>query len=154
METREVWVLVVEDSPEERHLIDLELSEIEEPAFRTRGASRLSEAELELRKGRTDVVLLDLSLPDSQGLRSVVRLCQEFPALPVVVFTGLDDQEIALQALREGGQDFLVKGQTEPGVLRRVLLHAIERKRVDVALNNSRESLREAQRLETLGRLR
>lgn len=153
METREVRVLVVEDSPEERRLIGLELSEIDEPAFRTTEASRLSEAEAELRKGRTDVVLLDLSLPDSQGLKGLIQICQEFPALPVVVFTGFDDKEIALQALREGGQDFLVKGQTEPAVLRRVLLHAIERKRVDVALNNSRESLREAQRLETLGRL-
>lgn len=153
METREVRVLVVEDSPEERRLISLELSEVDEPAFRTCEASRLSEAEDELRKGRTDVVLLDLSLPDSQGLKGLVQLCHEFPTLPVVVFTGLDDQEIALQALREGGQDFLVKGQAEPGVLKRVLLHAIERKRVDVALNDSRESLREAQRLETLGRL-
>jgi two-component system cell cycle sensor histidine kinase/response regulator CckA len=153
MGTREVNVLLVEDSPEERRLIDLELSEIEEPRFCIKEAARLSEAEAELRKFRTDVVLLDLSLPDSGGLTGLIRLCQEFPALPVVVFTGLDDQEIALQALREGGQDFLVKGKAEPGVLKRVLLHAIERKRVDVALNDSRESLREAQRLETLGRL-
>lgn len=152
-EPREVHVLLVEDSPEERRLIDLELSEIPEPRFLTREAARLADAETELRKDQADVVLLDLSLPDSGGLKGLIRLCQEFPSLPVVVFTGLDDQELALQALREGGQDFLVKGQTEPGVLKRVLLHAIERKRVDVALNNSRESLREAQRLETLGRL-
>ena len=153
VETREVRVLLVEDSPEERRLISLELAEIEEPHFYCREASRLSEADAELRKGRTDVVLLDLSLPDSVGLKGLTRLCREFPSLPIVVYTGLDDQEVALQALREGGQDFLVKGQTQPVVLRRVLMHAIERKRVDVALSSSHESLREAQRLETLGRL-
>lgn len=153
LETREIRVLLVEDSPEERRLISLELAEIEEPDFRCSEASRLSEAETELRKGRTDVVLLDLSLPDSSGLTGLIRLCREFPSLPIVVYTGLNDQEVALQALREGGQDFLVKGQTQPAVLQRVLLHAIERKRVDVALGGSHESLREAQRLETLGRL-
>ncbi len=153
MEAREIQVLLVEDSPEERRLVRLELSEISEPVFLTHEASRLAEAEEELRKGRSDVVLLDLSLPDAAGLQGLIKLCQEYPTLPVVVFTGMDDQELALQALREGGQDFLVKGRTEPGVLKRVLLHAIERKRIDVALNNSRESLREAQRLETLGRL-
>lgn len=153
VETREVRVLLVEDSPEERRLISLELAEIREPHFRCSEASRLSEADSELRKGRTDVVLLDLSLPDSAGLKGLTRLCREHPSLPIVVYTGLDDQEVALQALREGGQDFLVKGQTRPDMLRRVLLHAIERKRVDVALTCSHESLREAQRLETLGRL-
>ncbi len=153
VETREVRVLLVEDSPEERRLISLELSEIQEPHFRCTEASRLSEADCELHKGRTDVVLLDLSLPDSVGLKGLTRLCREHPSLPIVVYTGLDDQEVALQALRQGGQDFLVKGQTRPAMLRRVLLHAIERKRVDVALTCSHESLREAQRLETLGRL-
>lgn len=153
METREIQVLLVEDSPEERRLIRLGLSEIEEPSFRIEEAGRLAEAEKRLGKGQTDVVLLDLSLPDSQGLQGLMRLCQGFPSLPIVVFTGLNDQEMALQALREGCQDFLVKGQTEPAELHRVLLHAIERKRVDLTLNNSRESVREAQRLETLGRL-
>lgn len=153
METRAIQALLVEDSPEERRLIRLELSGIDDPVFSTQEAGRLSDAERVLRNGQTDVVLLDLSLPDADGLKGLIRLCHNFPSLPVVVFTGLNDQEIALQALREGGQDFLVKGQTEPGELKRVLLHAIERKRVDLTLNTSRESVREAQRLETLGRL-
>lgn len=153
LEGEEITVLLVEDSVEERRLICLELAEIEEPHFRSLEAGRLADAETELTRGRADVVLLDLSLPDSVGLKGLSRLCQRFPSLPIVVYTGLDDQKVALQALREGGQDFLVKGHTPSSVLKRVLLHAIERKRVEVALSGSQESLRAAQRLEIVGRL-
>ncbi len=153
LEGEEITVLLVEDSVEERRLICLELAEIEEPHFRSLEAGRLADAERELTGGRADVVLLDLSLPDSVGLKGLTRLCHKFPSLPIVVYTGLDDQKVALQALREGGQDFLVKGHTPSSVLKRVLLHAIERKRVEVALSGSQESLRAAQRLEIVGRL-
>jgi signal transduction histidine kinase len=153
METRLVQVLLVEDSPVERRWISAALSAPHEPEFRLTEVNRLSQAQSHLREGLADVVVLDLSLPDSGGLTAVTTLCQEFPPVPVVVFTGLDDTELALPALREGAQDFLVQGQTEPGALQRTLLYAIERKRADMALHRRQERLAEAKRLETVGRL-
>ncbi|MCB1185497.1 response regulator, partial [bacterium] len=95
----------------------------------------------------------DLSLPDATGLGGVSTLRAQFPSIPIVVLTGFDDERMAIAALREGAEDYLVKDSAKATVLRRVLLHAIERKRVTEAMLATRDRFREAQRLEALGRL-
>lgn len=78
-----------------------------------------------------DVVLLDLSLPDSQGLETFVRLHRHAPSVPVVVLSGLDDERVALRAVQEGAQDYLVKGRVDGDTLVRALRYALERQRLE-----------------------
>lgn len=83
------------------------------------------------------VVLLDLGLPDSSGIDTVITVCSRFPLLPVIVMTGTDDEDMGLNALRYGAQDYLVKGQFDDRLLKRVIRYALERK----DLTNDKESL-------------
>jgi signal transduction histidine kinase/DNA-binding NarL/FixJ family response regulator len=86
-----------------------------------------------------DLVLLDLSLPDSKGIETLLRLQDETSTLPVVIMTGLNDEELAVEAMRRGAQDYLVKGDVDSRMVVRAIRHAIERKRIDVQLQHQRE---------------
>ena len=86
------------------------------------------------RSHAVDVILLDLGLPDAQGLEAVRRAHAAAPRVPLVVLTGLDDEALASQALQEGAEDYLIKGQIEPRGLLRALRYAIERKTMEEAL--------------------
>ena len=88
-----------------------------------------------------DAILLDLSLPDAQGLDTVDRLVEAAPDLPIVVLTGLADEEIAMEAVRRGAQDYLFKGQTDVRTVRRVIQYAIDRKRIEEELRAQRSEL-------------
>src|SRR5207244_12730207 len=84
--------------------------------------------------GGVDVVALDLGVPDGQGLETFVRAGRGAPHEPIVVISGLDDEQLALEAVRSGAQDYLVKGRIEGQLLARVLRYAIERKRAEEVL--------------------
>ena len=99
----------------------------------------MGDAELRLAKPAVDVILLDLGLPDAQGLGAVRRAHAAAPRVPLVVLTGLDDDSIAVQALQEGAQDYLVKGQIETRGLLRALRYAVERKTMEEALFAEKE---------------
>jgi diguanylate cyclase (GGDEF)-like protein/PAS domain S-box-containing protein len=99
----------------------------------------MSAAETQLAVPVVDVILLDLGLPDVQGLGAVRRAHAAAPRIPLVVLTGLDDDTIALQALQEGAQDYLVKGQLDTRGLLRALRYAIERKTMEEALFAEKE---------------
>ncbi|AFZ37202.1 response regulator receiver modulated diguanylate cyclase [Stanieria cyanosphaera PCC 7437] len=86
-----------------------------------------------------DVILLDLSLPDSQGIDSIAQVKQEAPELPIVVLTALDDESIAIQSVRQGAQDYLVKGRFEGELLIRSIYYAIERQRTEATLRQQAE---------------
>ncbi|MBN9564835.1 MAG: hybrid sensor histidine kinase/response regulator [Alphaproteobacteria bacterium] len=96
------------------------------------GLSRIQESE-------PDILLLDLSLPDGHGVENVSRIKEHFPDLPVIVLTGLDDEKIALRALREGAQDYIVKGDLNFSGVRRSVFYAIERMRVEKQLRTALE---------------
>ena len=99
----------------------------------------MGDAELRLAKPSVDVILLDLGLPDAQGLGAVRRAHAAAPRVPLVVLTGLDDDSMAVQALQEGAQDYLVKGQIETRGLLRALRYAVERKTMEEALFAEKE---------------
>jgi diguanylate cyclase (GGDEF)-like protein/PAS domain S-box-containing protein len=99
----------------------------------------MSDAEAQLAVPVVDVILLDLGLPDAEGLGAVRRAHAAAPKIPLVVLTGLDDDTIALQALQEGAQDYLVKGQLDARGLLRALRYAIERKAMEEALFAEKE---------------
>jgi len=91
---------------------------------------RLSEALVFLAKGGVDIVLLDMGLPDGHGLETVRRAHAVAPEVPLIVLTGLDDEGLAAEAMKEGAQDYLIKGQIENRALPRALRHSIERQRM------------------------
>src|SRR5262245_34084696 len=105
----QIKVLMVEDNPADARIIKEAFGR--RPTVELMHVTRLDEACARLSDGRPDVVLLDLSLPDAQGIESVQRIRDTAPEMPIVVTTGLDDESVAVQALREGAQDYLVKGQ-------------------------------------------
>ncbi len=126
-------VLLIEDDAEDAELIQGLLSKVAAHSrkFRIECASRLKDGLERLASNDFDVVLLDLSLPDSQGLETFLQLKREESKIPVVVLTGLDDETVALEAVRQGAQDYLVKGDVDGKILSRVMTYAIERKRFD-----------------------
>ena len=133
-----IRVLLVEnESPRAAWVADLVA-----PKYELAHARRISETEALLREGPFDVALLDLTLPDSQGLATYTRLKTLAPSMPVILLTGNDDETLALQAVREGAQDYLVKGQVDARMLVRVIRYAMERKRAEEALRESEEFFR------------
>ncbi|HYO16223.1 MAG TPA: EAL domain-containing protein [Thermoanaerobaculia bacterium] len=137
-----VRILMVEDNPGDARLIRRLLDRTALQPFQITAVDRVSQAlEVLGRNGGFDVVLLDLSLPDNRSgsLDSLARINRQAPDLPILLLTGLDDQELAVRAVREGAQDYLVKGEVDSGLLGRAIRYAIERKRAEVALRESEE---------------
>lgn len=132
MNRKEIRVLLIEDDADDALLMKEMLTEIGRPSLRFAldRVERLSEGVRHLEKGKPDVVLLDLSLPDSQGMETFTRFHAQSPEVPIVVLTGFDDDVIALEAVRQGAQDYLVKFQVDGRMIARVILYAIERKRL------------------------
>lgn len=126
---RATRLLLVEDNSGDARLLAETLVEAPGARFELTHVGRLSEAARELAQGQFDLVLLDLSLPDSMGLETFVRLHVTAPHLPYVVLTGLSDESVGLRTVRAGAQDFLIKGTMGPEQLVRALSHAIVRHR-------------------------
>lgn len=137
-----IQVLLIEDNPTDVLLLREALMAIPIASFAVTQAERLGEGLKRLNAGRFDVVLLDLSLPDSQGLETLERVCAQAPDAPVVVLTALQDEAIAIKAMRWGAQDYLIKGQAADAWLARALRYAIERKRAEEALREREALLR------------
>ena len=123
-------VLLVEDNPGDADFISLLLSEYSKDDFQVECADRLSIALELLEKRNFDVVALDLGLPDSNGLSTISEVKRSAPTVPIVVLTGEEDDATSMAALREGAQEYLVKGKIEADTLTRVLRYAIERHRL------------------------
>jgi DNA-binding response OmpR family regulator len=124
--SRRVRVLLVEDNPGDARLVALELSRAS-PDFAVTTVPRLADALARLRAQDADVVLADLGLPDSFGLRTATRLVEAAGDVPVIVLTGVDDEGLGVQALQHGAQDFLVKGRHDGRALARAIRFARER---------------------------
>ncbi|WP_175828837.1 hybrid sensor histidine kinase/response regulator [Burkholderia cepacia] len=135
----EVRILLVEDSPTDAFLIREALSEVQDFVSVLLHVERLSAGMDRFQAEHFDVVLLDLGLPDSQGLDTFSRLHAGKPEVPIIVLTGLDDLSAGLLAIQEGAQDYLLKRDIQPALLGRAIRYAIERHHVSVALAASEE---------------
>ncbi|MBN1586480.1 MAG: response regulator [Candidatus Omnitrophica bacterium] len=153
MANEKLNLLLVEDSPTEAALIQERLEEAFSGKFFIEHHSLLVTAIDRLGRGHIDVVLLDLHLPDSQGLCTVQRVCESVPQVPVVVLTGLDDDSAGVQAVRFGAQDYLVKGHFSGSEILRVLRYAIERHKILEKLKSTQLQLVESAKFESVGRL-
>jgi len=150
-----ISILLIEDNPGDRRLISEMLAEASanEPgiAFDVQYADRLQLAIEYLGQHRAEVILLDLGLPDSQGLDTLKRVYSEVPELPIVVLTGLNDELIGVQAVNKGAQDYLIKGQVDTHLLRRTIRYAIERKQAEERERRLQLQLNLSSRLASLG---
>jgi signal transduction histidine kinase len=130
MKEKALQVLLVEDNAGDARLIREMFSKERSDSFELTHFLRMSEAEIHLAKCAVDIVLLDMGLPDGHGLDTVRRAHAVAPEVPMIVLTGLDDEALAAEAMKEGAQDYLIKGQIESRALPRALRHAIERHRM------------------------
>jgi len=122
-------ILLVEDNPGDVRLVELMLSKSGGGHFHIKNASSISDAQELFTQIQFDIVLLDLSLPDSSGLSTLNSIRTIAPQLPIVILTGINDEKLALLAVQHGAQDYLVKGKGDGEMLARALRYAIERKR-------------------------
>ncbi len=137
-----IRVLLVEDNAGDACLVREHLADAHGgQAFTLEICPTLAGAVGAFQRFSPDVVLLDLSLPDSFGLETLERWQQAAPALPVIVLTGSDDEALAVNAVREGAQDYLVKGRIDGDVLGQAIRYAIERKRVQESLREVNDEL-------------
>lgn len=141
MDSATIKILLVEDNPADADLLSEFLDEADETQWSLVHVEKLKEALQTLRENHFDVILLDLSLPDKQGLATVVQTHETAPDLPIVVLTGLNDRVTALEAVRQGAQDYLVKGKIDSNLLVRAIGYAIERANTLKQLRQSEEQL-------------
>ena len=134
-----IRVLLIEDSPGDARLVEIYLSQATAADYRLTRCDRLGDGLSQLAEGDFDIVLLDLTLPDSSGIGTFQRVYALAREAPVVVMTGRDDSDLALQAVREGAQDYLVKNNVDAPLLDRAVRYAIERKNFEEALRASEE---------------
>jgi len=139
MEQPSLNVLVIEDSTADFRLLKEQLSSQSLVDFRLTHAKTLKEGLALLPTEKIDTVLLDLDLPDSNRVDTLQKVRESNPALAVIVLTGLASEEIGVDALVKGAQDYLVKGQIQPDALVRSIRYAIERKKSEAALMRVRD---------------
>ena len=137
MRPKPIQVLLVEDNPSQALLLEEGLKDVTSVDVDLHHVALLREAIQRLQERAFDVVLLDLSLPDSSGLDTVARIHAAAPQTAIVVLTTLSDEALGLEAVREGAQDYLVKGETDHRALVRAMRHAIERQQTLQALHDA-----------------
>jgi len=132
-----IRVLLIEDNPGYSEVIRLMLDKIQSSRFKLVCAKRLSEGLNHLGQNCMDIILLDLKLPDSQGIETFNMVYAQAKGLPIIVLTVTDNDEIALEAVQKGAQDYLVKEQVDAKTLVHAIRYAIERKRVEETLRET-----------------
>ncbi|MBU0716164.1 MAG: response regulator [Verrucomicrobia bacterium] len=147
-------VLLIEDDQADAQLIMEILREEPENAMEILHVSNLAHGLETLERGGIDVVLLDLTLPDSSGHNTFAMLAKHVPTMPVIVLTGMDDKEMAIRIVQEGAQDYLVKSLVDYTMLARSIRYSIERKRTllekDQLIGQLRETLADVKMLSGL----
>lgn len=139
-----IRLLLLEDSDSDAMLEQATLAAAAPGEFITTRVSRLADALERVDAGHFDVVLSDLGLPDSMGLKTVQALVSHVPAMPLVVLTGSHGDGLGRAAILHGAQDFLVKGESSGALVARTLRHAVERKRLEIGLREANVTLEDA----------
>ncbi len=129
-----IRVLLIEDDPNHAKALDAMLKRVKEFDYVLVHCFKLHDGVKELKTTRFDVVLLDLNLPDGEGIETFRNLHANFPEIPVVILTAMINQEIALQTLKEGAQEYLFKGEFDGQDLSQAMIHSIARFKYLLAL--------------------
>jgi CheY-like chemotaxis protein len=142
MSVKPINVLLIEDNSDDVVLIRISLSQALKVPYELKHADRLRDGLELLGSEKIDVVLLDLGLPDGQGLATFKKVRAHSPDVPIIVLTGHDDDDFALEAVQKGAQDYLVKGKVEPVLLGRSIRYAIERQKLLTQLEHSTKEIK------------
>jgi diguanylate cyclase (GGDEF)-like protein/PAS domain S-box-containing protein len=134
-----IRVLLIEDNDGDANLVETYLKRAKTARFALERVDRLELGLDCAREGDFDVLLLDLTLPDSQGQETFERALAELHRIPIIVMTGIDDTKLAVEAVRDGAQDYLVKRQVDTQLLVRSIRYAIERKKAEERVRESEE---------------
>ncbi len=140
MNNKPIKILLIEDNEADARFIMEMFKEIK-PEFKLIHATKLNEGFKLAESNSFDVLLLDLSLPDSTGFDTFKKTNAKIPELPIVILSGLDNEEMAIKAVREGAQDYLMKGDVNNRILSRAISYAIERKNTEKELIESQNDL-------------
>lgn len=143
---KKLKILLIEDDPGDAHLIRKMLIESKSAYFELEHFDRLSTGLEQLAQMEIDLILLDLNLPDSQGLDTIVKAHAKAQIIPVIVLTGLEDKNLAIKSISKGAQDYLVKGQINSGLLIRAIHYAVERHRLRAKLKKANQKILEQQK--------
>jgi PAS domain S-box-containing protein len=144
MET--IRLLIVEDNPVDALSLKKALEQTKGAKFAISHVETLAEAKESLENGDFHVLVLDLGLPDSQGLETVLNVQKSAPDLPIVVVSGLDDESLAIEAVKNGAQDYLIKDKWDAELIVRSLHYAIQRHQLLVTCKQANESSRRSNR--------
>ncbi|MFX0091277.1 MAG: ATP-binding protein [Candidatus Hodarchaeota archaeon] len=146
-----IRVLLVEDNPGDARLIrEMLVNSANSVHFEMVLVENLDESIKCLKKEKFDVILLDLNLPDSKDLDTFIKLNAKAPDLPIVMLTGINDEIRAFKAVKNGAQDYLVKGEVDSNLLTRSIRYAIERKKAEETIKKYAKDLEESNRLKDL----
>ena len=143
MASNHIKVLLIEDNPGDVRLIWEILSEVRNSPFYLSVSDSLLNGLKEIEKEKPDIILLDLSLGDSNGIYTLNRVRDKAKNVPIVILTGMDDEVTAIRSLKEGAQDYLVKGRTDSDLLKRAIIYSIERFRLISELEEKQARLEE-----------
>ncbi|MBC8045907.1 MAG: response regulator [Fimbriimonadaceae bacterium] len=151
-------ILLVEDNPADARLVEIYLNESTMMIPTVTKVQELRKGLLMMEEEDYDIVLLDLTLPDSSGFDTIKTMLDEFPEQSVIVMTGLEDETVALNSVKAGAQDFIVKGQFDSNLLSRTIAYAMERHQLQMKLENyakaiklNEQRLLEAQKMARIG---
>jgi len=146
-------IILIEDNPGDSRLIKEYLKDCGTSVYEVTEFNCLEKIFQNASEIDTDIILLDLSLPDSSGLNTLIKVFSNFPQTAIVVLTGLNNEDLAIEAMRHGAQDYLVKDQIDTVLLSRTIRYAIERKKSIDEKTELEFKLRQSQRMESIGTL-
>ncbi len=137
MNNNKTRVLINEDNLEYSSMLKAVLSKSEGLIFELISFTNLEDGLAGLKNNDADVVLLELDLPDSSGLDTFNKVSSSTSSLPIIILTGHDDEQLAIQSLKLGAQDYLIKSQTDNKLLFKSILFLIERKKMEEQLKSA-----------------
>src|SRR5580698_3734205 len=136
-----VHILLIEDNEEHVAFLRQLLAASDSGDFELHAAGNLESGLARLKDGGIQLILLDLTLPDSDGLETFLRVIEAEPDIPLVVLSGIDDVALAIEIVQLGAQDYLVKGHVDNHLLVRSLQYAVERKRIQLQIKRANDQL-------------
>ncbi|MDD4954783.1 MAG: ATP-binding protein [Candidatus Omnitrophica bacterium] len=151
MDKKEIKILLIEDNPADARLVFEMLKGIVEPVFKITHAGMLDDGMKKLKNGKFDACILDVGLPDSRGFEGLEKISKEYPTVPVILFTGVDDENLGIEAMHNTAADYLVKGRIDTTLLVRSIRYGIERKKLETVLREREQRLRLATDVGKLG---
>src|SRR5665213_4081009 len=142
MEIKTIKILLVEDNPDDVFYLRMVLHKVTGTHFELESTNDLASSAQRLAAGDIDVVLLDLTLPDSSGLETFTAIKNGAPEIPIIILSGMDDETLAVNAVHAGAEDYLVKGRVDSQLITRAIIYAIERTEFKKAALKAEEKFR------------